>query len=72
MTQKTINTFLNGIYSKEPKQNSITCKTNVSYIDTIKSLERLDLNDYAPEKNRGYRCLWLRLMALAIFGWKVP
>ena len=72
MTRKKINIFRNGIYSKVPKQNYITCETNVYYIDTIKSLEILELNDHAPETNRNYRCLWLRLMGLANFGCNFP
>ena len=35
MTQKTIKTFIQGIYSKGPKQNNITNKTDVYHTDDI-------------------------------------
>ena len=45
MTQRTISIFPNGIYSKRQKEDYITSRTNVYCIDTIKSLEKLDLTD---------------------------
>ena len=35
MTQKTIKIFINEIYSKPPKKNYATNKTDVLYIDNI-------------------------------------
>ena len=55
MTQKNIKTFINEIYSKPPKKNYPTNKTNVYNIDDIWSLDILDLKDYGPENNRRYR-----------------
>ena len=55
MTQKTAKKFINEIYSKPPKMKYPTNKTDVFYIDNIWSLNILDLKDYGPEKNRGYR-----------------
>ena len=55
MTQKTIKTFVNEIYSKRPKRNYMANKTNVCHIDDIWSLDILDLKDYGPGKHRGYR-----------------
>ena len=55
MTQKTIHVFKKEIYSKPPKKNYPTNKTDVHHIDDIWSLDILDLKDYAPEKIRGYR-----------------
>ena len=55
MTQKSIKIFINEIYSKGPKQNYSTNKTDVYYVDNIWSLDILDLKDYGPENNRGYR-----------------
>ena len=55
MTQKHIKIFINEIYSKPPKRNYATNKTDVYYIDDIWSLDILDLKDYGPENNRGYR-----------------
>ena len=45
MTQKNIKIFINEIYSKPPKKNYITNKTDVYYIDDIWSLDILDLKD---------------------------
>ena len=45
MTQNTINIFMNEIYSKRPKKNYITNKTEVYDIDDIWSLDILDLED---------------------------
>ena len=35
MSQKNIKIFINEIYSKGPKQNYITNKTDVYYIDDV-------------------------------------
>ena len=62
MTQKPIKIFIEEIYSKAPKKNYATNKTDVYHIDHIWSLDILDLKDYGPENNRGYRnyfsCDW--------------
>ena len=55
MTQKNIKIFINEFYSKPPKNNYATNKTNVYHIDDIWSLDIFDLKDYGPENNRGYR-----------------
>ena len=46
---------MNEIYSKPPKKKYATNKTDVYHIDDIWSLDVLDLQDYGPENNRGYR-----------------
>ena len=53
MTQKSIKLFINEIYSKPPKKNYPTNKTDVYHIDDIWSLDILDLKDYDPENNTG-------------------
>ena len=55
MNQKSIKKFINEIYSKPPKKNYATNKTNVCQKDDIWSLDILDLKDYGPENNKGYR-----------------
>ena len=55
MTQKTFEIFINEMYSKPPKKNFPTNKTDVYHIDDTLSLDILDLKDYGPENNRGYR-----------------
>ena len=72
MTQKNIKIFINEIYSKPPKKNYITNKTDVYYIDDIWSLDILDLKDYGPENNRGYRYVLVTIDNFSKFGWTVP
>ena len=52
MSQKSIKIFVNEVYSKPPKKNYPTNKTDVYHIDDIWSLDILDLKDYGPEDNR--------------------
>ena len=43
-----------------------------SYIDIIGSLDILDLKDYGPEKNRGYRYILVVIDNFSKIGWTVP
>ena len=52
MSQKKIKIFIDEIYSKGPKTNYPTNKTDVYHIDEIWSLDILGLRDYGPENNR--------------------
>ena len=72
MTQKNIKIFINEIYSKPPKKNYITNKTDVYHIDDIWSLDILDLKDYGPENNRGYRYFLVTIDNFSKFGWTIP
>ena len=72
MTQKNIKIFINEIYSKAPKKNYITNKTDVYYIDDIWSLDILDLKDYGPENNRGYRYVLVTIDNFSKYGWTTP
>ena len=72
MTQKNIKIFINEIYSKPPKRNYATNKTHVFFIDDIWSLDILDLKDYGPENNRGYRYVLVIIDNFSKFGWTVP
>ena len=72
MTQKNIKIFINEIYSKVPKKNYDTNKTDVYYIDDIWSLDILDLKDYGPENNRGYRYVLVVIDNFSKFGWTSP
>ena len=69
MTQKNIKIFINEIYSKPPKKNYATNKTDVYHIDDIWSLDILDLKDYGPENNRGYRYVLVIIDNFSKFGW---
>ena len=72
MTQKNIKIFINEIHSKPPKKNYNTNKTDVYYIDDIWSLDILDLKDYGPENNRGYRYILVIIDNFSKFGWTIP
>ena len=72
MTQKNIKIFINEIHSKPPKKYYATNKTNVYYIDDIWSLDILDLKDYGPENNRGYRYVFVIIDTFSKFVWTVP
>ena len=72
MTQKNIKIFINEIYSKPPKKNYATNKTDVYHIDDIWSLDILDLKDYGPENNKVYRYLLVTIDNFSKFGWTIP
>ena len=72
MTQKNIKIFINEIYSKPPRKYYPTNKTDVYYIDDIWSLDILDLKDYGPENNRGYRYVLVTIDNFSKFGWTTP
>ena len=72
MTQKNIKIFINEIYSKPPRRNYPTNKTDVYHIDDIWSLDILDLKDYGPENNRGYRYILVVIDNFSKYGWTVP
>ena len=72
MTQKNIKTFINEIYSRGPKKNYDTNKTDVYYIDDIWSLDTLDLKVFGPENNRGYRYVLVVIDNFSKYGWTVP
>ena len=50
MTQKSFEIFMNETYSKPPKNNYATNKTDVYHFDNNWSLDIHDLKDYGPEK----------------------
>ena len=72
MNQKNIKIFINEIYSKPPRKNYATNKTDVYHIDDIWSLDILDLKDYGPENNRGYRYVLITIDNFSKFGWTSP
>ena len=72
MTQKNIKIFINEIYSKPPKKYYPTNKTDIYYIDDIWSLDILDLKNYGPKNNRGYRYVLVIIDNFSKFGWTSP
>ena len=72
MTQKNIKIFINEIYSKGPRKSYPTNKTDVYHIDEIWSLDILDLKDYGPKNNRGYRYVLVIIDNFSKFGFTIP
>ena len=72
MSQKNIKIFINEIYSEPPKKYYPTNKTDVYHIDDIWSLDILDLKDYGPENNRGYRYVLVVIDNFSKYGWTIP
>ena len=72
MTHRKISIFIDEVFSKASKKNYITNKSDVSCIDDTWSLVFLDLNDFGPENNRGYRLLLVAIDNFSKFGWTVP
>ena len=72
MTQKNIKIFINEIFSKGPKKNYATNKTNVYHIDDVWSLDILDLKDYGPENNRNYRYVLVIIDNFSKYGFTIP
>ena len=62
MTRKTIRIFIDENYSRTPKKNYPTNKTDVYHIDDFWSLDISDLKDYGPEKNIGYGHILVKLL----------
>ena len=72
MTQKNIKIFINEICSKPPKKYYPTNKTDVYHIDNTWFLVILDLKEYGPKNNRGYRYVLVVIDNFCKFGWTVP
>ena len=72
MTQKNIKIFKNEIYSKGPRKSDPTKKTDVYHIDEVSSLAILDLKDYGPKNNRGYRYVLAIIDNFSKCVWTVP
>ena len=71
MTQKTIKSFINEVYSRAPKNNYATNKTDVYHNDDFSSSDILDLNDYGPENKRRYRYVLVVIDNFSKLGWTV-
>ena len=72
MTQKNIKLLINEIYSKGSRKSYPTNKTDGYHIDDKWSLDILDLKDYGPENNRGYRYILVVIDNFSRFGWTLP
>ena len=72
MTRNSIKNFFDEFFSKPPKKNYPTNKTDEFYIDDTWSLDILDLEDYSPENNRGHRYVLVIIDNFSKYGWTVP
>ena len=72
MTQKSIKSFKDEIYSNHRKRKYGTNKTEVYHIEDICSYQISDLKDYGPENNRGYRYVLVVFDNFSKFGRTVP
>ena len=72
MTQKSIKIFIDEIYSRRPKNNYSTTKTDVYHVDYNWSLDIQDRKHYGPENNRGYRYVLVITDNFPKIGWTLP
>ena len=63
--------FIDEIYSKPPKKNYPTNKTKIKSIDDTWSSDLLDMNDYGPKNNKGYRYILVVIDNFSMFGWTI-
>ena len=67
-----IKIFIDEIYSRPPNKNYETNKTMIKSIDDTWSSDLLDMNDYGPKNNRGYRYILVVIDNFSKFGWTIP
>ena len=64
--------FVDEIYSKPPMRIYPTNKTMIKSIDDTWSSDLLDMNDYGPKNNKGYRYILVVIDNFSKFGWTIP
>ena len=67
-----IKIFIEEIYIRSPNKNYETNKTMIKSIDDTWSSDLLDMNDYGPKNNRGYRYILVIVDNFSKFGWTIP
>ena len=67
-----IKVFIDEIYSSAPKNNYPKNKTMIKSIDDTWSSDLLDMIDYGPKNNRGYRYILVVIDNFSKFGWTIP
>ena len=67
-----IKTFIDEIYSRPPNRNYETNKTMIKSIDDTWSPDLLDMNDYGPKNNKGYRYISVVIGNFSKFVWTIP
>ena len=63
--------FIDEIYTKPPLGNYPTNKTKIKSIDDTRYSNLLDMNDYGPKNNRGYRYILVVIDNFSKFGWTI-
>ena len=61
--------FIDEIFSSSPKKNYETNNTMIKSFDDNWSSDLLDVNDYGPENNRGYKYILVVIDNFSKFGW---
>ena len=64
--------FIDEIYSKPFKKNFPSNKTIIKSIDDTWSSDLLDMNDYGPKNNKGYRYILVVIDNFSKFAWTIP
>ena len=64
--------FVDEVYSSPPRKNYFTNKTRIKCIDDIWSSDLLDMNDYGPKINKGYRYILVVIDNFSKIGWTFP
>ena len=72
MSKKSIKIFINEIFSKPPRNNYPTNKTDVYHTDGIWSIDVLGVKDNRLENNEGYRYFLVVIDKFSRFGWTAP
>ena len=67
-----IKIFFDENYSRPPNKNYETNKTMIKSVDDTWSSDLLDMNDYGPKNNKGYRYILLVIDNFSKFGWTIP
>ena len=68
----SIKNFIIEIYGEPPHKNYETNKTKIKTIDDTWSSDLLDMNDYDPKNNKGYRYFIVVIDNYSKFGWAIP
>ena len=72
MKKELFKIFTDEIYSRPPKKNYETNETMIKSIDDTWSSDLLDMKDYGPKNNEGYRYILVVIDNFSNFGWTIP
>ena len=72
MKKELIKTFVDEIYSKQPKRNYETNKIVYNHFDEIWSIDLADMIDYKISNNKGFRYLFVKTDNYSNYVWAIP